>query len=564
MKYKTIIEALNTVKDEQRKGFTFIHQDNNQSFLSFAEIYQKALSISAGIRNLRINRAEPVGLILQNAEEFIPAFYGIILSGAIPVPIYPPIHHKRLNYYFEVVEYINKVTNLKAIITTSYLKPYIKVNTKIIDLAELTTKDKFIEDSITQDDIAFIQFTSGSISYPKGVMLTHKNISLNIDCFMGQRIKPKEDDIGISWLPLYHDMGLIGCVLAATYYKLPVVFMSPRYFLYQPKRWLLAITKYRGTISFSPNFGYGLCIHKVEDTSGLELGSWRIAGCAAEPISYQTLKSFGKKFEKVGFRESSFLTAYGLAEATLAVTFLSNNNGIIWDEVDAEYLYKHGKAIYSYNKNNSVKIVSCGQPLSSFELKIQDESGNSLPERVIGEVMVKGPCVMKGYYNNEKATNQIIKDGWLHTGDLGYLANNNLYICGRKKDLIIIAGKNYYPQDIEWVASEVEGVRKGNVVAFGIKDELKEKVVVVAESRNLREKKRIEAEIKTNVAKRIGVKVSHVEVVPPGTIPKTSSGKLQRLKTKKLWEEKKLKGGWYGKVLAKILRIWSTKRVKIS
>jgi acyl-CoA synthetase (AMP-forming)/AMP-acid ligase II len=335
-------------------------------------------------------------------------------------------------------------------------------------------------------------------------------------------------------------MGLIGCVIAPIFYKLPMVFISPFLFIRHPVEWLKAITKYRATISFAPNFAYALCARRVKSFDGLDLSSWRIAGCAAEPISYDTLKNFSTQFKGVGFSWTSFLSAYGLAEATLAVTFASPGEGIIYDRIIPSALYERKRAIPT--NEDGLTIVCCGTQFRGHNLLIKNEEDKVLGEREVGEIVISGPSVMKGYYNNEEATKKVLKDGWLYTGDLGYLVDGKLYVCGRKKDIIIIRGKNYYPQDIEWAVSKVNGVRRGNVVAFGVKNKNKESVVVVLESRaKKREWGRIANTIKRTIVEKIGVRVDEVKILPPGVLPKTTSGKLQRNKTKELFESNKLK-----------------------
>ncbi|HAV42764.1 TPA: acyl-CoA synthetase [bacterium] len=553
----TIPEALKSLAEENRRGFSFLCEDGREYFFSFAEIYERSRQRASALKERGFVKGDRIALILPESEDFIFTFYGAILAGIIPVPLYPPLR-PGITAYLETIRHIIQVSQANAIITVPPIKHLVLAGIgvkEIITSKELDKiKDSFHNSSLMNhsslDDVALLQFTSGSIAFPKGVMITHRNIASNVNCFMEEGIEVEEGDIGVSWLPLYHDMGLIGCVVGPTYYNMPMVFMSPLMFIKRPREWLLLITRHKATVSFAPNFAYGFSAARIKDTNGLDLGSWRIAGCGSEPISYETLKGFGRYFKASGFREDSFLTAYGMAESTLAITFSKPGEGIVAERVDLESLYKEGLAIPSTlqeDLDSQVKksciIVSCGKPFRSTELLITGEDGKELPEHWVGEIVVRSPSVMKGYYNNEEGSKNTIKNGWLYTGDLGYTARGNLYVCGRKKDLIIIRGRNYYPQDIEWAANEVEGVRRGNAVVFGLRNpnSLTESIAIVTES-HLWEKreKEIKEGIRNNILNRFGLRVERIEVLPPGSLPKTSSGKLQRNKTRELFEAGRL------------------------
>ena len=332
-----------------------------------------------------------------------------------------------------------------------------------------------------------------------------------------------------------------------------MVFMPPLMFIKRSVEWLRLITKYRGTISFAPNFAYGLCANRIKDTSDLDLGSWRVAGCGSEPISYDNLINFARHFKSANFDENAFLAAYGMAESTLAISFSDLSEGIKAESVCADSLYGEGRAVPK-EEGNCVKIVSCGKPFSSHDLAVMNDKDEILPDRQVGEVVVKGPSVTQGYYDNEEETKNTIKDGWLHTGDQGYISDGDLYVCGRKKEIIIIAGKNYYPQDIEWATNSVKGVRRGNVIAFGIKHGLTESVIVTAEYRGTKKKeKETKENIKKAILDKVGIRVDKIELLKPGTLPKTSSGKLQRKKTQELYKAGKL----YKKKLPLLYRLFA-------
>jgi acyl-CoA synthetase (AMP-forming)/AMP-acid ligase II len=374
---------------------------------------------------------------------------------------------------------------------------------------------------------------------PKGVELTHRNLLANIRS-AGKALGFRSGDVGVIWLPLYHDMGLIGAVLGTLHFSIPLILFSPVDFIQNPKRWLWAVHKYRGTLSAAPNFAYSLCARKVKDSEieGLDLSSWRLAINGAEPIHPETLEGFSRRFAPYGFSSSMFLSAYGLAEATLAVSFTALDAPPPVRTYDREGLELKGVAAPVQpaagrgTDSKSVSWVSAGRPIPEHRVRITDADGRDLPERTVGSVTVQGPSLMRGYFRNPEATRSAIRDGWLYTGDLGFIDGGELFITGRSKDVIIKGGRNYYPQDIEAAAGSIEGVRPGCVTAFSVPNPAQgtEEVVVVAETRlrSSRSRGRLGQEIRKKVHQDVGCGLDRVLLVPPGTVSKTSSGKLQR------------------------------------
>jgi fatty-acyl-CoA synthase len=385
------------------------------------------------------------------------------------------------------------------------------------------------------DATALLQFTSGSTAAPKGVVLSHRNIHANATAIAeGLDITPA--DVGVSWLPLYHDMGLMGMLLAAVYAPVPVVIMSPILFLKRPSAWLQAISTYGGTVSFAPNFAYDLCRRRVKPTQidALDLSRWRVAGCGAEPVRPDTLRAFAEQFSRTGFRASSFVPSYGLAEHCLAVTF---SRGLRVDIVDANLLVRDSRAVPVVNGDPSVRVVRCGRAFSGHALKVVDEASRTLPERHVGMIVVKGPSVMTGYFNNPVATRETLQGGWLHTGDLGYMADGDLYVCGRTKDLIIRQGRKYHPPDLESTIADARGVPVSGVVVFGINHvEHADEVVAVLEARASVWSDDIIDHVRRRIRETAGLELDQVVVTPPGTIPRTTSGKVRRAETRARFE----------------------------
>jgi len=367
-------------------------------------------------------------------------------------------------------------------------------------------------------DTALLQFTSGSTAAPKGVIVTHGGLASNI-AMIRSASRMGSDSVVVTWLPVYHDMGLVGTVLNAMSHANELVVMAPIAFVRSPRLWLETISQARGTHTAAPNFAYGLCTRRVPETTGLDLSSVRTFICGAEPIVPETLERFTAHFAPAGLDPRAITPAYGLAEATLAVTFTPHLRGLRCDE-DVE-----------------PRVVSCGVPLDGIDLRIADAAGERLGERSVGEVQLRGPTVTPGYVRNPEATRAArTPDGWLRTGDLGYVSGGELYLCGRNKDVLIVHGRNFYAHDLEACVGEVPGVRRGNVVAVSSVGPDRECVVIVAESRTPEEGPRITRDVRSALHQAFRLVPDDVRVVPPGTIPKTSSGKLKRAATRELYE----------------------------
>ncbi len=400
--------------------------------------------------------------------------------------------------------------------------------------------------AISPDDIAFVQFTSGSTSAPKGVVITHRNLSANIEAFSGSTgVGASASDVGVSWLPLYHDMGLVGMALGAVYANVPVVLLTPQAFVKRPVAWLRAISRFRGTVSFAPNFAYDLAVRRVKESEmeGLDLSSWRIAGCGAEPIHASTLAAFAEKFRAAGFRDTSFLPSYGMAEHVLAATFSPRERRLKVERLSADDMTSHRIATRSTNGNHgeTVSVVGCGAALPGHQIRIVDDQNRPLPERHIGEITLAGPSVSPGYYNDPEMAARTIRDGWLFTGDLGYLSKGELFVCGRVKDLIIVNGRKYHPQDLEWGLADLAGIRRGRVVAFGTAETGRpDRTVVVVEPSGTVPARELTDSIRRRIVDVCGLLVDDVVLVPGGTVTRTTSGKVRRAATKMSYERGEL------------------------
>jgi fatty-acyl-CoA synthase len=537
--------------------------------LTFAELYSAAQRCATELARLGVPPGGRVSLMLPTSRAFFVSYAGILLAGAIPVPIYPPFRADRIEEYagrqsaiLNSAEVCMLLTFRRAETVAKLLKPRVRSLETVMDAEKLLeAADKAPPPSpgaLPADlrgsrvrkaaDIALLQYTSGSTGDPKGVTLTHANLLANMRA-IGGAVELTSDDVGISWLPLYHDMGLIGAWLTLLYFGTPLAVMSPLAFLTRPERWLKAFHKHRGTISAAPNFAYELCVRKIadKDIEGVDLSSWRAALNGAEPVNPETLDRFAERFASHGFRRSAQLPVYGLAEASLAVTVPPLNRGPLVDRVDRETFASQGFAVPTTDENSSISFVSSGMPIPGHEVRIVSEEGEEVPDRTEGFLWFRGPSATRGYYNNPDANEKLFprapaQEGdfaWVNSGDRAYRADAEIYVTGRVKDIIIKGGRNLYPHEVEELAGRAEGIRKGCIVAFGLKDEGTgtEKLIVVAESREADSavRSKIAAAVTEHVSQGLGLPPDRVELIPPGSIPKTSSGKLRREETKQLY-----------------------------
>lgn len=538
------------------RGMTFIGEDGAQeTFFSFAEIATRAYRIGAAFQRMGLKKGDRLVFVLRNDESFVFSFVAAMLVGVVPVPMYPPKDLDSGDAFLAQCRHIIRTSEPAGILCDSLLKDLLE-HFRIGSVHIVCTFDDLEKSgeacalvSLSGDDLAFVQFTSGSTSKPKGVVIRHKNLAVHAHCINRLGLNVTSDDVGATWLPFYHDMGLIGFVLSPLASGAPGVFMQPFTFLKHPVEWLRMISRHRATITYAPSFAYDLCVKRIRtaDFDGLDLSSLRVAGCGAEPIQIHKLRAFAKKFASIGFDERALVPSFGMAEATLAVSFTSLSQKPRELTLNHRHLVDDKLAVPEEDGCKGVVCVAdCGRTFAGHEIAIVDEHGIRCPERVVGEIIFKGPSVADGYFNDPAATRETFRNGWLHTGDLGFLDDGNLYVCGRRKDIIIVSGKNYFPSDIEWLASGLYGVRQGKAVAFCVGsgvfgDSIAEKVVICAETLpDFQELAELRRQIPAVIVKQLGIKIHEVILLPPGRLPKTSSGKVQRRHTRRLYLEGKL------------------------
>jgi 1-acyl-sn-glycerol-3-phosphate acyltransferase len=537
--------------------------DGREHAVSYGALLDAARAVAGGLRERGVKRGDRVALMLPTGFDFLRAFQGTLMAGAVPVPIYPPARLDRLEEYALRQSAILADAGVTLMITVSRAMPIASLlRPAVPSLRHVVEAGTLADEGLPwhapdgrADDPAFIQYTSGSTGRPKGVLLTHANLLANIAAIRAG-LESTPDDVGASWLPLYHDMGLIGSWLFCLTDGLPIALLSPLAFLSRPERWLWTIHERRATLSAAPNFAYELCARRVSDAAlqGLDLSSWRCALNGAEPVNPETLERFARRFEPYGFRREALLPVYGLAENCVAVAFPPVLRGPRFDRVARQAFAEERRALpAAADDAAAMRFVSVGRALPEHEVRIVDDQGAALPERHVGRLAFRGPSMTPGYFNRPDATDAMrIADGFYDSGDLAYVADGEIYVTGRLKDLIIKGGRNLVPQEIEEVAAGVEGLRKGCVVAFGVWNEgaATESLVVAGETRasDPAVRERLEAAVSQRVSEAVGVPPDRVVLLRPGSVPKTSSGKIRRAETKSLYERGELgraaSGSW--------------------
>ncbi|MBM7113296.1 fatty acyl-AMP ligase [Archangium primigenium] len=528
---------------------SFVDLEDQLTVLTAGELLENASRLGAHLRARGVGRGDRVVLSFDTSPEFLECFFACGLVGATPCLIELPSSKVSVRTWSERLRVKLRMLGARAIL----------MDPDFVDLAHEALADfapapgeapgavpfvatpadlaaplgPLTPEPMDTEDTAFIQFTSGTTDAPKGVQVTHRALLANCAA-LGEHSQWDTDDLMVSWLPLFHDMGLVASVLASFVHGIPTVLMPPFGFLLKPSRWLWAIHCFRATNSFAPNFAYQLCVKRIKDAEveGLELGSWKRAYNAAEFIHTDTVHHFTERFGPSGFDAEAWMPSYGMAEMVVAVTVRARAEPVHLESISRPALSLQRQAVLQPRGHDSLLVVGVGKPIRGIELRIVDEEGRDVPERHEGEVLLRGTSLFSGYYQNPEATQAVLREGWLYTGDLGYLADGELYICGRSKDLIIKAGENHHPYTMENAAARVAGVRTGCVAAVGVNNPQTgtEDIVVLCETTETKADvlRQLCKHVEDTVFQGAGVRPNRVLPVPPQSLPKTTSGKLKR------------------------------------
>jgi 1-acyl-sn-glycerol-3-phosphate acyltransferase len=548
---ETLVDVLewHTARQPERIHI-LLHDERHQEHpIRYCDLLDMARTIAGGLAAQGLQPRQTVALMLPTGHDYLACFFGVMIAGGIPVPIYPPARMAQMEDHLKRHARILSNAEAAFIITVEQARPVaVMLQAAVPSLAAIITPSELRASPAAPryrphgTDIAFLQYTSGSTGDPKGVVLTHANLLANIRA-LGQASQVASDDIFVSWLPLYHDMGLIGAWFGSLYHGMALVLMSPLAFLARPALWLETIARHRGSISAAPNFAYEMCVRHVgEDAlAGLDLSSWRLAFNGAEPVSPATLEAFAARFAPCGLRREAITPVYGLAESSVGLAIPPPGRGPRIDAIRREPFFRDGIAEpATANDSDTLAIPSCGRALAGHEIRIVDDAGVELPERRVGRLEFRGPSATTGYYRNPDATRRLFREGWLDSGDHAYMAEGEVYVTGRVKDLIKRGGRNLYPYDLEEAIGKLPGIRKGCVAVFASPDPAtgSERLVIMAETREREESARAQLRrtINQSAIDVIGTPADDIVLVPPHAVLKTSSGKIRRLASREAYE----------------------------
>ncbi|MFY9820382.1 MAG: fatty acyl-AMP ligase [Thermoanaerobaculia bacterium] len=539
-------------------GLRFVDRAERATWFGWAEVRERALTACGGMQALGVEPGDRVALVFPTGIEFFAAFFGALLAGAVPVPLYPPVRLGRMDEYLRRTARMLERSGARLILAASSLCRILGTAVEAVEEARPALGCRTLKDlprpaprpvHAAPADLALIQFSSGTTVEPKPVALSHRAVAAQAEILAGfWPDTPERRQSCVSWLPLYHDMGLIGCVFPALARDATLTLFTPELFVARPALWLRTISRYGATISPAPNFAYGLCLSRVSDADlqGVDLSGWQTALNGAESISPAVTRAFCERFARWGFRPEAMTPVYGLSEAGLAVTFSDLRRPYRVTRFDREGLAHEGRARVSAEGR---EIVSVGRPVPGFRLRIVGSDGHDLqdlhdlrdlPAGTVGRIWIQGPSLMDGYLDDPEATAHALRNGWLDTGDLGFLHSGELYLAGRAKDAVILRGRNHAPEEIERAVDEVPGLRAASAVAVSWlpEDAPGEELALFVEASREATPEDLAAlpeACREAVLGATGLAVDRLEVLAPGVLPRTSSGKLRRGETLRLY-----------------------------
>jgi len=549
--FSSLAEALDYAARGETGANFYNGRGQLEAVLPYATLRDEAFEIARQLMGLNLPRGSRVALVAETCPDFLRFFYGCQYAGMVPVPLPASIHLGGHKSYVAPLRRLLLTCRAEVAIAPAMFLSFLTEATEGLPLTFVGTPERFAELPKAQgpvtpsgpDELAYLQYTSGSTRFPRGVMITQRTVMNNLANIIRNGVKVRKGDRSMSWLPYYHDMGLVGLVLSPMASQVTVDYLKTRDFGMRPRLWLTLISQNHATVSFGPPFGYELCVQRLrEDTADqFDLSSWRIAGVGAETIRPEPLARFASMLAPSGFNPNAFTACYGMAECALAVSFSPLDQGVQLDLVDAEQMAESQEAspatlTAQSGPSQTKSLVKCGFALPGYDVAVRNDAGRALPERHVGTLFVRGPSVMSGYFGEEALTREVLSpEGWLNTGDLAYVVDGSIVITGRQKDLIIINGRNIWPQDMEYIAESQPEVRTGDASAFSVSaPDGDDKAVLVIECRDSNEAKRDElvSRLQALIRQDLGIDC-FIELVPRNTLPRTTSGKLSRSGAKK-------------------------------
>lgn len=539
MSQETLQAWLERAAGERHRGLHLLDRDLAETFLPWQAVVERAAAVAGGLSALGVAPGERVALVYPTSPGFFDAFFGALLAGAVPVPLYPPVRLGRLAEYHERTARMIAAVGAPLVLASGAVRRILgetmararpRLGCRLLAELPAATAEPH---RARPDEMALVQFSSGTTVEPKPVALSQRAVCAQTLILNGLwPDRPEVVQSGCSWLPLYHDMGLIGCVFPALERVADLTLLPPEQFIGRPALWLQALSRSRATISPAPNFAYALAAERVreEELVGVDLSAWRVALNGAETVVPEVLRRFAARFAPYGFRAEALTPVYGLSEAALAVTFSELGRPFRSARFARAPLAERGEA---QPAADGLEIVSVGRPLPGFSLALLDEEGRAVGERRVGRIWVRGPSLMTGYLGQAEATARALVDGWLDTGDLGFLCDDELYLTGRAKDLLLIRGRNHSPAEVEQAVDALPGVRRGCVaaVSFLPEDGETERLVLLVERRERAAAETLAAlpaAARRAVLAATGLAVDEFHLLAPGTLPRTSSGKIRR------------------------------------
>lgn len=546
--FSTLVEAVDYAALGRRGANFYSARGDLGEVLSYLELGERAREVGRKLVALGYEKGERVALIAATMPDFVVQFFGCQYASVLPVPLPLPTSFGGREGYIAQLRTQLQSCDAAAILGPQSMLSFVEEAGEGLGLRFCGSFEAFDALDVSgdalrlpaADDVAYLQYSSGSTRFPHGVAVTHRALLNNCAGQGGFAMALREDDRCITWLPFYHDMGLVGTLLTPLANQVSVDFLATEDFARRPLQWIELMSRNRGTISYAPTFGYDICSRRLgaESAEKYDISAWRVAGIGGDMIRPDVLRRFADSFAPAGFRPETFVPSYGLAECTLAVTIARLDRGVEVDEVDEAALSDSGGPVdrVAGGSLRRREVVNCGRLLPGYELEIRNRHGDALGSREIGRIFVRGPSVMVGYFGDEEATRAVLSaDGWLDTGDMGYVDEDSLFVIGRAKDMIIVNGRNHWPQDIEWAVEQLPGLRQGDVAAISLPGEQGEEIPAVLVHCRLRddaERRDFADTVRRRVQASTGI-LCRVELVMPRTLPRTSSGKLSRTRTRR-------------------------------